>query len=90
MSKIKKNDGGHKPLGIDLDPEKQLVHNTHTDGSYSTYYKGSKMKYDDYLGELESRCYKNSSGNSIGNSIGMFGGVSFDENGKIIKNKFKR
>ena len=85
MSKIKKNDGGHKPLGIDLDPEKQLVHNTHADGSYSTYYKGSKMKYDDYLGALESRFHRRSSGKSASKPVGMFGGVSFDENGKIIK-----
>jgi hypothetical protein len=85
LSKVKKNDGGHKPFGLNLDPESNLVHNTHNDGSYSTYYKGSKMKYDDYLGELESRCYKNVAGKTVGKSIGLFGGVNFNENGKIIK-----
>ena len=78
MSAIKENDGGHSPLGIDLDPNKELVHNTHEDGSYSTYYKGSKMKYDDYLGELEARCTNNAKGKITHNDIGLFGGVIFD------------
>ena len=28
MSKIKPNDGGHTPFGVDIDPKKDLVHNT--------------------------------------------------------------
>ena len=84
-SKIKKNDGGHAPLGADVDPNKELIHNTHEDGSYSTYYKGSKMRYDDYLGELQHRLERNSEGKCFGNSIGTFGGVTFDKNGKIIR-----
>ena len=84
LSKIKKNDGGHKICGVDFDPNGDLVHNTHEDGSYTAYHKGQKMKYDDYISELESRVYRNSKGKSITNSFGYFGGLNFDSNGKII------
>ena len=87
MPKIKKNDGGHKAFGIDIDPNKNLVHNTQKDGSCNAYYKGSKMKYDDYLTELETRYDKNSKGKDFtSNSIGLFKGVSFDKDGNIIYN----
>ena len=75
ISKIKKNDGGHKPFGVDLDPKKNLVHNTNEDGSTVAYYKGSKMQYDDYISELESRVDKNSNGKDFASrSIVLFGG----------------
>tara|TARA_B100000424_G_C22877422_1_gene467140 strand:- start:688 stop:945 length:258 start_codon:yes stop_codon:yes gene_type:complete len=85
LPKIKPNDGGHKSFGVDIDPNKDLVHNTQKDGSCKAYYKGSKMKYDDYLSELESRYDKNSKGKDFkSRSIGLFSGVNFDENGNII------
>ena len=75
ISKIKKNDGGHKPFGGDLDPKKNLVHNTNEDGSTVAYYKGSKMKYDDYVSELENRVERNQKGKSITTqSIGTYSG----------------
>jgi len=84
-SKIKPNDGGHKAFGVDIDPNKDLVHNTQEDGSCHAYYKGSKLKYDDYLSELESRYHKNSNGKDFtSRALGLFGGVTFDKNGKII------
>ena len=43
------------------------------------------MRYDDYLGELQHRLERNSEGKCFGNSIGTFGGVTFDKNGKIIR-----
>ena len=49
MPKIKPNDGGHDAFGVDIDPNKDLVHNTQEDGKCEAYYKGSKIKYDDYL-----------------------------------------
>ena len=73
--KPKINDGGHKPFGADLDPDKNLCHVTQEDGSQKTYYKGSKMKYDDYLSELETRVVKSSKGKDFTySSIGTFSG----------------
>jgi hypothetical protein len=70
------NDGGHKPFGVDLDPNNDLCHVTNKeDGSCKAYYKGSKMKYDDYISELENRVDRNSKGKSITTqSIGTFSG----------------
>ena len=75
MSEIKPNDGGHTPFGIDVDPKKDLVHNTNEDGSYDAYYQGSKMRYGDYINELEHRFHRKDQGKDIGSrSIGLFGG----------------
>ena len=76
MSKPKKaNDGGHAPFGVDIDPKKDLIHNTNEDGSCNAYYKGSKMKYDDYLSELEHRFHTKDQGKDFSSrSIGLFGG----------------
>tara|TARA_R100000808_G_C2057451_1_gene90337 strand:- start:199 stop:489 length:291 start_codon:yes stop_codon:yes gene_type:complete len=83
-NKPKNNDGGHNAFGVDIDPKKDLVHNTHEDGSYTAYYKGSKMKFDDYVSELESRYDKNTKGKDFASrSIGLFGGFG---KGKLKKN----
>ena len=85
MSKIKKNDGGHTPFGVDMDPKKDLVHNTNEDGSCTAYYKKSKMQYDDYISELENRFHKKDQGKDFASrSIGLFGGFG---KGKLNKNK---
>ena len=85
MPKIKPNDGGHDAFGVDIDPNKDLVHNTQEDGKCEAYYKGSKIKYDDYLSELESRYDKRSKGKDFtSRTIGIFSGVTFDKNGNII------
>ena len=69
------NDGGHTPFGVDIDPNKDLVHNTNEDGSYEAYYKGSKMRYNDYINELEGRFHQSKQGKGFSsNSIGLFGG----------------
>ena len=69
------DDGGHKPFGVDINPDKSLCHQTNEDGSQSTYYKGSELKYDDYVNELESRFHRASQGKALTNgSIGTFGG----------------
>lgn len=72
--KPKINDGGHKPFGVDIDPEKNLCHTTEPDGSQSTFYKGTKMSYDDYVSELEHRFDRKSKGKNANKSIGLFGG----------------
>tara|TARA_B100001123_G_C14375300_1_gene656610 strand:+ start:266 stop:424 length:159 start_codon:yes stop_codon:yes gene_type:complete len=51
----------------------------------SAYYKNSKMKYDDYLGELEHRFHKKDQGRDYSStSIGLFGGFG---KGKLNKKK---
>ena len=75
MSKIKPNDGGHQPFGVDIDPKEDLVHNTNEDGSYDAYYRGSKMRYGDYINELEHRFHEKDQGKDYtSRSIGLFGG----------------
>ena len=75
-----------KILGIDFDPKGDMQVDVKPDGDCSVKYKGSNMDYDTYVDELEERATRGQQGKSIINSIGMFSGVSFDENGKIIKN----
>ena len=81
----KVNDGGHKPFGVDLDPQENLCHVTNPDGSWDTFYKGSKMDRMDYIDELEDRTMKNAEGKDFASKgIGLFGGLNFDKNGNII------
>ena len=75
-----------KILGIDFDPKGDMQVDVKPDGDCSVKYKGSNMDYDSYVDELEERATRGQQGKSIINSIGMFSGLSFDENGKIIKN----
>ena len=75
-----------KILGIDFDPKGDMQVDVKPDGDCSVKYKGSNMDYDTYVDELEERATRGQQGKSIINSIGIFSGVSFDENGKIIKN----
>ena len=74
MSKIKPNDGGHVPFGVNIYPDKTLIHNTNEDGSATAYFKGSKMRYGDYINELEDRFHKKDQGRDYTSSIGVFGG----------------
>ena len=48
------------------------------------YYKNQPMKYMDYMQEVGSRIKRNKKGKGAEN-IGIFGGVSFDKKGNIIK-----
>ena len=75
-----------KILGVDFDPKGDMQVDVKPDGDCSVKYKGSNMDYDTYVDELEERATRGQQGKSIINSIGMFSGVSFDENGIIIKN----
>ena len=75
-----------KILGIDFDPKGDMQVDVKPDGDCSVKYKGSNMDYDTYVDELEERATRGQQGKSIINSIGMFSGVSFDENCKKIKN----
>ena len=82
----KKKDIGNlnnKELGVELDPNNNLCLTEDEDKGQQAYYKGSKMSYTDYVCEVGDRISKGKQGKGTDN-IGIFGGVSFDENGKII------
>ncbi len=81
---IKKNHS--KILGVDFDPKGDMQVDVKPDGDCKVKYKGSDMDYNTYVDELEDRATRNQQGKSITNSIGMFSGLSFNKEGKIIKN----
>ena len=85
-SKPKKDIGNlnNKKFGCELDPNNNLCLTEDSNKGQQAYYKGSKMKYMDYMQEVSDRIDRNKNGKGADN-IGMFGGVSFDEDGKIIK-----
>jgi len=76
-----------KILGVDFDPKCDMQVDVKPDGDCEVKYKGQDMNYDTYVDELEDRATRNQQGKSMTiNSIGLFGGLNFDKNGKIIKN----
>ncbi len=85
-SKPKKDIGNlnNKEFGVELDPSNNLCLSEDKDVGQQAYYKGSKMKYLDYMQEVGDRIERGKKGKGVDN-IGMFGGISFDKNGKIIK-----
>lgn len=85
-SKPKKDIGNlnNKEFGCNLDPDNNLCLVEDKDKGQQAYYKGSKMKYMDYMQEVANRAARNKKGKGVEN-FGFFGGVSFDENGNIIK-----
>ena len=86
MSSNKKDIGNlnNKEFGCELDPDKKLKLVRDDNKGQQAYYKGKKMNYMDYYSELDDRIRKKKQGKSITN-MGMFSGVNFDKNGKIIK-----
>ena len=85
--KERKNIGGHKPFGIDLDPNDDLCLAKDQERGQKAYYKGKQVPYLDYMGELAEREARTNGGKDVyrNASLGMFSGVSFDEDGNIIK-----
>ena len=79
-----KNIGGHKPFGVDIDPNKDLCLTKDKEKGHQAYYKGSKMKYMDYYDEIGNRMSRSKHGKGITN-MGMFSGISFDKKGNIVK-----
>ena len=74
----------NKDFGIQLDPSNNLKLVEDENKGQQAYYKGSKMKYMDYMQEVTNRVERNKKGKGADN-IGIFGGVNFDKNGNIIK-----
>ncbi len=71
MAKVKKynkkNIGGHKPFGVDIDPNKDLCLAKDDEKGQQAYYKGSKMKYIDYYAEIGERMSRKKHGKGITN-----------------------
>ena len=73
--KPEKNNGGHTAFGVDIDPNKDLVHTTTPDGQNKAKYKVKYLKYDDYISCLEERYDKKDKGKDFtSNTIGVFSG----------------
>ena len=88
LKKNAKNIGGTVlPTGIDLDPNKDLTLIKDEVKGQEAYYKGEQIPYLDYMGELAERETITNGGKDVyrNASLGMFSGVSFDKDGKIIK-----
>ena len=88
LKKNAKNIGGTVlPTGVDLDPNNDLTLIEDDVKGQEAYYKGDQIPYLEYMGELAEREAITNGGKDVyrNASLGMFGGVSFDEDGKIIK-----
>ena len=73
----------NKVFGCELDPTNKLSLVEDKDKGQQAYYKGKKIKYIDYIQEVGDRVKRNKEGRGADN-LGLFKGVSFDKNGKII------
>ena len=79
-----------KILGVDFDPNKEMVVDVKPDGDASGKYKGQDMDYNTYVDELEERADRNARGKSItSKSIGTFSGFGEGTLNKTIKDKLK-
>ena len=88
LKKNAKNIGGTiLPTGVDLDPNNDFTLIKDDVKGQEAYYKGEQVPYLDYMGELAERETVTNGGADMyrKTSIGMFGGVSFDKDGKILK-----
>tara|TARA_R100000742_G_C4258332_1_gene76202 strand:+ start:658 stop:918 length:261 start_codon:yes stop_codon:yes gene_type:complete len=74
----------NKEFKCELDPSNKLKLVEDKDKGQKAYYNGKPMKYLDYMQEVANRVERNKKGKGADN-IGMFSGVSFDDNGNIIK-----
>ena len=85
-SKPKKDIGNlnNKVLGCELDPTNKFKLVEDQDKGQQAYYKDQPIKYMDYIQEVGNRVKRNKEKRGADN-LGFFGGVSFDNNGKIIK-----
>ena len=85
MSENKKDIGNlnNKTFGCRLDPDNKLKLVEDKGKGQQAYYKGKKIKYVDYMQEVSDRIIRNKNGKGADN-IGMFAGLEFDINGKII------
>ena len=77
------NNNPHKPFGIDLDPNNDLTHTPLPDGEVQVTHKGEKIRYMQYIDEMEERATRQGEGkNPVKSFVGYFSGF-----GKGILNK---
>ena len=89
--KERKNIGGHKHFGIDLDPNDDLCLAKDQERGQKAYYKGKPMRYMDYWDEICTRGENNKKGKSVGSqSFSGFGNGTLkkpykeiDRNGRL-------
>ena len=74
----------NKEFGCELDPTNKLKLVEDGDKGQKAYYNGKEMKYMDYMQEVTNRVERNKKGKGADN-VCIFGGVSFDDNGNIIR-----
>ena len=63
----------NKEFGVHLDPKDDMCLEEDSDKGQQAYYKGTKMKYLDYIGEVGSRIKRNKNGVGADN-VGIFFG----------------
>ena len=88
LKKNSKNIGGTVlPTGVDLDPNNDLTLIKDDVKGQEAYYKGKQIPYLEYMGELAEREAQTNGGKDAyrKTSLGMFSGISFDKDGKIIR-----
>ena len=88
LKKGAKNIGGTKlPTGAELDPNKDFCLIEDEAKGQEAYYKGEKIKYLDYFGELAERETRVESGKvATSMSLGAFSGFG---KGKLKKSYYK-
>tara|TARA_R100001082_G_C4354302_1_gene156027 strand:+ start:909 stop:1172 length:264 start_codon:yes stop_codon:yes gene_type:complete len=74
----------NKEFNVELDPTNKLSLVEDKEKGQQAYYKNQKISYTDYMQEVTDRVYRNKKGRGADN-IGLFGGISFDNQGNIIK-----
>tara|TARA_R100000781_G_C4025304_1_gene108627 strand:+ start:352 stop:600 length:249 start_codon:yes stop_codon:yes gene_type:complete len=73
-----------KILGMDLDPDDRLKMTTDKEGYPSCTIDNKKCDVMDYLDASQENAERHFKGKKA-RSIGMFSGITFDENGKIVR-----
>ena len=73
----------NKQFGMELDPTNKLKLVKDDKKGQKAYYNGKPMKYMDYMQDVSDRIDRSKKCKGADN-IGMFAGVNFDKNGKII------
>ena len=63
----------NKEFGVELDPNKDLCLTEDSEKGQKAYYKGSEMKYVDYVCEVGNRISKGKQGKGTSN-VGSFAG----------------
>tara|TARA_Y100000310_G_C20394645_1_gene674478 strand:+ start:203 stop:490 length:288 start_codon:yes stop_codon:yes gene_type:complete len=80
-----KNIGGHKPFGLDIDPNDKLCLTEDEERGQKAYYNGQPMKYMDYMNEIGLRLDRNKKGKDLDSKI--FSGFGKGTLSKNMRNK---